>query len=165
MQSFAKYGPKHFVICLGDKGYMVKEYLANYFLHMTDVTIDPVRNQIEFHRGAAENWKVTLVDTGPLTMTGGRLKRVRDYQSAEPFCMTLTALGRPGAKPQRSCASSTPSSAKRRTGAGAARPDLQGRGRRRCSCSCPGRSREPGFPWFLPSLSAALKKRAYPARC
>jgi glucose-1-phosphate cytidylyltransferase len=88
MRSYAKYGMKHFVICLGYKGYMIKEYFANYYLHMADVTIDLGRNQIEFHRGAAEDWKVTLVDTGPLTMTGGRLKRIRDYLGPEPFCMT-----------------------------------------------------------------------------
>jgi len=88
MQSYARFGLKHFIICLGYKGYMVKEYFANYYLHMADVTIDLARNGIEFHRGAAEDWKITLVDTGPATMTGGRLKRVREYLGSGPFCMT-----------------------------------------------------------------------------
>ena len=88
MQQYSAHGINEFVICLGYKGYVVKEYFANYYLHMADVTIDLARNGMEVHRGSAEPWKVTLVDTGPATMTGGRLKRVRDYIGAEAFCMT-----------------------------------------------------------------------------
>ena len=88
MNSYAAHGLTEFIVCLGYKGYVVKEYFANYFLHMADVTIDLAQNKMDFHRGSAESWKVTLVDTGPATMTGGRLKRVRDYIGNEPFCMT-----------------------------------------------------------------------------
>ena len=88
MRSYAAHGIAEFVVCLGYKGYMIKEYFANYFLHMADVTIDLASNEKHFHRGSAEPWRVTLVDTGADTMTGGRLKRVRDYIGAEPFCMT-----------------------------------------------------------------------------
>jgi glucose-1-phosphate cytidylyltransferase len=78
-----------FVICLGYKGYVIKEYFANYFLHMSDVTIDMEKNRIEVHQQNAEQWRVTLVDTGPNTMTGGRLKRVQKYlPPKEPFCLT-----------------------------------------------------------------------------
>ncbi|MBU3568202.1 glucose-1-phosphate cytidylyltransferase [Polynucleobacter alcilacus] len=76
-----------FVICCGYKGYMIKEYFANYFLHMSDVTIDMSHNSIEVHHRKAEPWKITLVDTGQDTQTGGRLKRVAQYLS-EDFCMT-----------------------------------------------------------------------------
>src|SRR5437879_13814504 len=76
-----------FIICLGYKGYMIKEYFANYFLHMSDVTFDMAKNTMEVHHKHAEPWRVTLVDTGDDTMTGGRLKRVRDYLD-DDFCLT-----------------------------------------------------------------------------
>ena len=88
MRSYAKYGVDEFIVCLGYKGYVIKEYFANYYLHQADVTIDLARNAMEVHRGSAEPWKVTLVDTGAETMTGGRLKRVADYIGEGPFCMT-----------------------------------------------------------------------------
>ena len=78
-----------FIICLGYKGYVIKEFFANYFLHTSDVTFDLKNNSMEVHRNSAEPWKVTLVDTGPSTMTGGRLKRVADYVKDEnAFCLT-----------------------------------------------------------------------------
>jgi glucose-1-phosphate cytidylyltransferase len=77
-----------FIICLGYKGYYVKEYFANYFLHMADVTLDIGRNLVEVHYSRAEEWRVTLVDTGADTMTGGRLKRVKSHIGDETFCMT-----------------------------------------------------------------------------
>ena len=76
MKSYSQYGHNDFIICLGYKGYIVKEYFANYFLHMSDVTFDLGENRMEVHRRAAEPWRVTLIDTGEETMTGGRLKRV-----------------------------------------------------------------------------------------
>jgi glucose-1-phosphate cytidylyltransferase len=76
MKSYSQYGHNDFIICLGYKGYVVKEYFANYFLHMSDVTFDLGENRMEVHRRAAEPWRVTLIDTGEQTMTGGRLKRV-----------------------------------------------------------------------------------------
>lgn len=88
MKSYSKHGINDFIICLGYKGYIIKEYFANYFLHMADVTIDLANNGMEVHRGTAEPWKITLVDTGAATMTGGRLKRVRGYLGPGPFCMT-----------------------------------------------------------------------------
>ncbi len=88
MKSYSRHGVNEFIICLGYKGYVIKEYFANYYLHLADVTIDLGRNEIEVHRGNAEPWKVTLVDTGAATMTGGRLKRIRGYLGAGPFCMT-----------------------------------------------------------------------------
>ncbi len=88
MRSYSKHGVTEFIICLGYKGYVIKEYFANYYRHMADLTIDLGRNAIEVHRGNAEPWKVTLVDTGDATMTGGRLKRVRDYLIGDLFCMT-----------------------------------------------------------------------------
>src|SRR4030095_14686429 len=77
-----------FVICLGYRGYVIKEYFANYFLHMSDVTFDMNKNTMEVHERHAEPWRVTLVDTGGETMTGGRLKRVREYLGNETFCFT-----------------------------------------------------------------------------
>jgi glucose-1-phosphate cytidylyltransferase len=77
-----------FIVCLGYKGYMIKEYFANYFLHMSDVTFDMVKNKMSVHHANAEPWKVTLVDTGQNTMTGGRLKLVADYLDDEDFCFT-----------------------------------------------------------------------------
>lgn len=77
-----------FIICLGYKGYVIKEYFANYFLHSSDVTFDMARNKMEVHHKHAEPWRVTLVDTGEKTMTGGRLRRVRDYLEDNDFCFT-----------------------------------------------------------------------------
>lgn len=89
LKIFSSYGVNDFVICCGYKGYVIKEYFANYFLHMSDVTFDMQSNQMTVHHKKAEPWTVTLVDTGEQTMTGGRLKRVSDYlNSDEPFCFT-----------------------------------------------------------------------------
>jgi glucose-1-phosphate cytidylyltransferase len=88
MKSYSAHGIHEFVVCLGYRGYMIKEYFANYFLHMSDVTFDMQENRMEVHQRHAEPWRVTLVDTGEATMTGGRLKRVRDYVGAAPFCFT-----------------------------------------------------------------------------
>ncbi len=88
MKIYSAHGIHDFVVCLGYKGYMVKEYFANYHLHVTDVTYDIGRNTAAMHRGSAEPWKVTLVDTGADTMTGGRLRRIREWLDDEPFCMT-----------------------------------------------------------------------------
>ncbi len=89
MKLYSAHGVNEFVICCGYKGYMIKEYFANYFLHMSDVTFDIAYNSMTVHDRKAEPWKVTLVDTGDDTMTGGRLKRVADYiRSEESFCFT-----------------------------------------------------------------------------
>jgi len=88
MKIYAAHGIDEFVIPLGYKGYMVKEYFANYRMHMADVTFDYGRNDRWTHGGRAESWKVTLVDTGLSTMTGGRLRRLREYLGDAPFCMT-----------------------------------------------------------------------------
>ncbi|MGO4326830.1 glucose-1-phosphate cytidylyltransferase [Cupriavidus sp. 2TAF22] len=88
MKTYSHYGINDFVICLGYKGYIIKEYFANYFLHMSDVTFDMKHNQMEVHQRHVEPWRVTLVDTGESTLTGGRMKRVRDYVGKEPFCFT-----------------------------------------------------------------------------
>jgi glucose-1-phosphate cytidylyltransferase len=89
MKIYSHYGINDFVICCGYKGYVIKEYFANYFLHMSDVTFDMANNRMEVHQHKAEPWKVTLVDTGDETMTGGRLKRVADYVKDEAaFCLT-----------------------------------------------------------------------------
>ena len=89
MKSYSSHGVNNFVICCGYKGYLIKEYFANYFLHMSDVTFDMQSNQMEVHQRKAEPWRVTLVDTGDGTMTGGRLKRVADYlRNEESFCFT-----------------------------------------------------------------------------
>jgi glucose-1-phosphate cytidylyltransferase len=85
MKIYSRYGFHDFVICLGYKGYMIKEYFANYFLHMSDVTFHLAENRMEVHRETAEPWRVTLVDTGEETQTGGRLKRVLPYVADEPF--------------------------------------------------------------------------------
>lgn len=87
MKIYAAHGITDFVICLGYRGYMIKEYFANYILHSSDVTIDARTGQIEYHNSIAEPWKVTLVDTGESSMTGGRLKRVGAYLK-DTFCMT-----------------------------------------------------------------------------
>ncbi|MTJ83904.1 MAG: glucose-1-phosphate cytidylyltransferase [Telmatospirillum sp.] len=89
MKSYSAYGVNDFVICCGYKGYVIKEYFANYFLHMSDVTFDMENNQMRVHRHLAEPWRVTLVDTGENTLTGGRLKRVSDYiKDDDCFCFT-----------------------------------------------------------------------------
>jgi len=88
MKIYSHYGINDFVICLGYKGYMIKEYFANYFLHMSDVTFDMSSNQMHVHHKSAEPWKVTLVDTGESSMTGGRLRRVREYLDGDAFCFT-----------------------------------------------------------------------------
>jgi glucose-1-phosphate cytidylyltransferase len=87
LKMYSAHGIHDFVICCGYKGYMIKEYFANYFLHMSDVTIDMSHNSIEVHQKKAEPWKITLIDTGENTQTGGRLKRVADYLD-DDFCMT-----------------------------------------------------------------------------
>jgi glucose-1-phosphate cytidylyltransferase len=89
MKIYSAHGIRDFVICCGYKGYLIKEYFANYFLHMSDITFDMKRNQMEVHNRYAEPWCVTLVDTGEETMTGGRLKRVAKYvENEEAFCFT-----------------------------------------------------------------------------
>jgi glucose-1-phosphate cytidylyltransferase len=88
MKTYSAHGINEFIVCCGYKGYVIKEYFANYFLHMSDVTFDMQHNKMEVHQNSAEPWKVTLVDTGENTMTGGRLKRVRDYLGDEDFCFT-----------------------------------------------------------------------------
>lgn len=89
MKSYSAHGINDFVICCGYKGYIIKEFFANYFLHTSDVTFDLQANSMEVHERHAEPWKVTLVDTGDATMTGGRLKRVRQYVEREDaFCFT-----------------------------------------------------------------------------
>jgi glucose-1-phosphate cytidylyltransferase len=88
MKTYSAHGIHEFVICLGYKGYMIKEYFANYFLHMSDVTFDLRENRMEVHHRHAEPWRVTLVDTGEATMTGGRLKRIREYVGEDSFCFT-----------------------------------------------------------------------------
>jgi glucose-1-phosphate cytidylyltransferase len=88
MKIYSYYGINDFVICCGYKGYLIKEYFANYFLHMSDVTFDMKHNRMEVHEKHAEPWRVTLVDTGQDTLTGGRLKRVRDFIGDETFCFT-----------------------------------------------------------------------------
>ncbi len=88
LKTYSHHGINDFIICLGYKGYMIKEYFANYFLHMSDVTFDMRSNQLEVHEKHAEPWRVTLVDTGNSTQTGGRLKRVARYLDSEPFFFT-----------------------------------------------------------------------------
>lgn len=88
LKIYSTNGINDFIICCGYKGYVIKEYFANYFLHMSDITFDMRFNQMEVHQKYAEPWRVTLVDTGEATLTGGRLKRVRDYVKDETFCFT-----------------------------------------------------------------------------
>lgn len=88
MKIYSSYGLNEFVICTGYKGYVMKEYFANYFLHTTDVTFDVLKGEMEIHNSKAEPWKVTLIDTGELTSTGGRLKRIGRYVGSSDFCMT-----------------------------------------------------------------------------
>ncbi|MFO1433591.1 MAG: glucose-1-phosphate cytidylyltransferase [Candidatus Competibacteraceae bacterium] len=88
LKIYSAHGINDFILCCGYKGYLIKEYFANYFLHMSDVTFDMQHNQMEVHERHAEPWRVTLVDTGEHTMTGGRLKRVGNYLGSEDFCFT-----------------------------------------------------------------------------
>jgi len=88
MKTYSAHGINDFIICCGYKGYVIKEYFANYFLHMSDVTFDMRFNQMNVHSGYAEPWRVTLVNTGDNTMTGGRLKQVREHIGNETFCFT-----------------------------------------------------------------------------
>ena len=88
MKRYAAHGVNEFVICLGYRGYMIKEWFANYALHTSDVTFDLRAGSMEVHRSTTEPWRVTLVDTGAATMTGGRIKRVLRYVDEEPFCLT-----------------------------------------------------------------------------
>lgn len=88
MKIYSSHGVNDFVICCGYRGYMIKEYFANYFLHMSDVTFDMSNNDVQIHHRKAEPWKVTLIDTGEDSMTGGRLKRVQPFLGEQDFCLT-----------------------------------------------------------------------------
>jgi len=88
MKTYCAHGVTDFIICLGYKGYMIKEYFANYYLHTSDVTFDMRDNSMKVHRNVSEPWRVTLIDTGEFTLTGGRLKRVAPYLDNEDFCFT-----------------------------------------------------------------------------
>ena len=89
MKTYSFYGINEFIICLGYKGYMIKEYFANYFLHQSDITFDMSENKMKIHQERVEPWKVTLIDTGEHTMTGGRIKRIKGYlEKGEDFCLT-----------------------------------------------------------------------------
>lgn len=88
MKIYSHYGFNEFIICLGYKGYLIKEYFANYYLHQSDVTFDLSNNSTEIHKNSAEPWKITLVDTGDDSMTGGRLKRIKEYVNKETFMLT-----------------------------------------------------------------------------
>jgi len=88
MKIYSSHGIDEFIVCLGYRGYVIKEYFANYFLHMSDVTFDMSANRMEVHQASAEPWRVTLVETGEDTMTGGRLKQVARYLGDEDFCFT-----------------------------------------------------------------------------
>jgi glucose-1-phosphate cytidylyltransferase len=89
MKMYSSYGINEFIICCGYKGYVIKEYFSNYFLHMSDVTFDMSTNEMKVHQASAEPWKVTLVDTGDNVQTGGRIKRISNYvKDDESFCLT-----------------------------------------------------------------------------
>ena len=89
MKLYSAHGVNDFIVCLGYKGYLIKEYFANYFLHTADVTIDLANNLIDVHQKRSEPWRITLVDTGEDTMTGGRIKAIKPYlKDGEPFCLT-----------------------------------------------------------------------------
>ena len=88
MKIYSAAGINDFIICLGYKGYIIKEYFASYSLHMSDVTFDLLKNKMKVHQNGTEQWKVSLIDTGERTMTGGRLKRVKEYIGDETFCLT-----------------------------------------------------------------------------
>jgi len=88
MKIYSQHGVNEFVICAGYKGYVIKEYFANYFLHMSNITFDMSTNKMEVHENNSEPWKVTIIDTGDNTMTGGRIKRIKEYVGDNTFCMT-----------------------------------------------------------------------------
>ena len=88
MKIYSSHGYNDFIICCGYKGYIIKEYFANYFLHQADVTVDLIKNRLEIHQSKAEPWTITMVDTGLNTMTGGRIKRIQDYVANETFMLT-----------------------------------------------------------------------------
>jgi len=88
MKMYSTYGINEFIICLGYKGFLIKEFFANYFLHQSDVTIDLINNKIEVHNNTTEPWIVTLIDTGDNTMTGGRILRIKEYTDNKTFMMT-----------------------------------------------------------------------------
>lgn len=88
MKIYSFYGFNEFIICCGYKGYMIKEYFVNYFMHQADITVDLVKNNVEVHKSTAEPWRITLVDTGLNTMTGGRIKRVQEYVGGQTFMLT-----------------------------------------------------------------------------
>lgn len=88
MKEYSKYGFNEFIICLGYKGYIIKEYFADYFLHTSDITFDLAKNKMQVHRKLTEPWKVTLIDTGLNTMTGGRIKKIQEYIGNETFMLT-----------------------------------------------------------------------------
>ena len=89
MKIYSYHGINEFIICCGYKGYVIKEYFANYFLHQSDITFDMSKNEMKIHQERAEPWKVTLIDTGEKTMTGGRIKRIKNYlNDGEDFCLT-----------------------------------------------------------------------------
>ncbi|MBI4067567.1 glucose-1-phosphate cytidylyltransferase [Candidatus Gottesmanbacteria bacterium] len=88
MKTYSHYGINDFIICCGYKSYLIKDYFANYHLRNSDITFDLASHTMEIHKNGAENWKVTLVETGESTMTGGRIKRVKDYIGNETFCLT-----------------------------------------------------------------------------
>jgi glucose-1-phosphate cytidylyltransferase len=88
MKTYSHYGYNEFIVCLGYKGYVIKEYFANYYRHQSDITIDLATNTTQIHSSMAEPWKITLIDTGLETMTGGRVKRIRQYTDGKPFMLT-----------------------------------------------------------------------------
>ena len=88
MKIYLAHGIDDFIICTGYKGYVIKEYFANYFLHQSDVTFDMCNNGMKIHNNTCEPWKVTIIDTGENTNTGGRIKRIKDYVGNETFCLT-----------------------------------------------------------------------------
>ena len=88
LKIYSSFGIKDFIVCCGYKGYVIKEYFANYFLHNSDVTFHMDENRMDVHQKNVESWKITLIDTGEFTMTGGRLKRIKNYLNNETFCFT-----------------------------------------------------------------------------
>ncbi|USK57222.1 glucose-1-phosphate cytidylyltransferase [Cytobacillus solani] len=88
MKIYSHYGINDFIICLGYKGYVIKEYFSNYFLHMSDITFDMSKSETIIHQNKAEPWRITLVDTGQETLTGGRIKKIKDYIKDQTFCLT-----------------------------------------------------------------------------
>jgi len=88
MKIYSYFGFNDFIICLGYKGYLIKEFFMNYYIHQSDVTVDLKENKVEIHKTQSEPWRVTLIDTGLNTMTGGRIKRIRDYIDEDIFMLT-----------------------------------------------------------------------------